>query len=219
MIDARIYKPTVAWETYIRDVVLTNDETTLTPAIYRLKVVPININNPGADLAEKQVGFYIQDYIGHYYRITEINISGDSSIIKVSDDFRYGECPQTGQIAVLFKSVGEGTAPYLTPFYSRHLSRSAMDENIGIDHDILWRNGSISGRVEFLNTQTPSLLDYQINYSAYGDIPKFVLITYDSEGIEWERQEVPIRNYTDGLLDSIVWDLSDIYSGYIIISK
>jgi len=219
MIDARVYKPTVAWETYMDEVVLTSEETILIPAIYRVKVVPININNPGADLALKAIGYYIQDYIGHYYRITEVNVGGDSSIIKVSDDFRFGECPQSHQIGVLFKSVGEGTAPYLSPVYSRHLSRSAMDENIGIDHDILWRNGSISGRVEFINTQTPSLLDYQTNYSVYGDIPKFVLITYDSEGIEWERQEVPIRNYVDGLLDSIVWDLSDIYSGYIIISK
>lgn len=219
MIDARIYKPTVAWETYMEEVVLTSEETILTPATYRVKVVPININNPGADLALKAIGYYIQDYIGHYYRITEINIGGDNTIVKVSDDFRFGECPQTGQIGVLFKSVGDGTAPYLTPAYSRHLSRSAMDENIGIDHDILWRNGTMSNRIEFTSTNAPSILDYQTLYSIYGDLPRFTLITYDSIGIEWERQEVPVRNYVDGLLDSIVWELSDIYSGYIIISK
>lgn len=219
MIDARIYKPTVAWETYMNEVVLTDDETTLTPAIYRLKVVPININNPGAEHADKLVGYYIQDYIGHYYRIIEINVGGDNTIIKVSDDFRFGECPQAHQIGVLFKSVGNGSAPYLSPIYSRHLSRSAMDENIGIDHDILWRNGSMSEKIEFISTQFPLISSYQTLYSAYGEIPKFVLMTYDSEGVELERQEVPIRNYIDGKLDNVAWDLSDVYSGYIIISK
>lgn len=216
--DATIFKPTVVWETYFTSVVLDQEETVLTPAIYKLKVVPLNINDLGADTAQKEVGFYIQDYIGHYYKIVEINVGGDSTIIKVSDDFRFGECPQNGQIGIVFESVASGGAPYLSPKYSRHLSRSAMDENIGIDHSILWRT---SMTVRFENMVKPTLTGYQTNYAVImGQNPNFSLILDVDSDTKWYQLAEPILNYVDGLLDSVVYDFDgEPLSGYIKIIR
>lgn len=216
--DATIFKPRVVWETYFRNVVLTQEETVLTPAVYMLKVVPLNINDLGADTAHKEIGFYIQDYIGHYYKIVEINVGGDSTVIKVSDDFRFGECPQNGQIGVVFESIAEGDAPYLAPKYSRHLSRSAMDENIGIDHSILWRTSLM---VRFENMIKPTLSDYQQNYAGMmGPDPSFKLRVDIDGQTKWYQLIEPTLNYVDGFLDNVVFDLDgDPLSGYIKIIR
>lgn len=211
------YKPEVAWRTIIKEAVLIQVETTLAPAVYQVTVEPVDMTNPGASTADKQINYNILDYLGHIYRITQINVGGNPKRVLVSDDFRWQQSPINGKQAIVYKSVGGGFAPWLAATYGTHLARTAANTAAGIDNAILWKT---SEKIEFTNTSTPTISNYQQNYSIpYGQLPKFTLITYDSEGIEWERQEVPIRNFVGGLLDSVVWDLSDNYSGYIIISR
>jgi hypothetical protein len=215
--DGTLYKPEVAWRTVIREAVLVQAETISTPAIYQATVEPTDNIDPGANTAAKAVNYNILDYLGHIYRITQINVGGNSKRVLVSDDFRWKQSPINGKQAIVYKSVGGGFAPWLAATYGTHLSSTAANTAAGIDNAILWKT---SDKIEFTNTSTPTISNYQQNYSIpYGQLPKFTLVTYDSEGVEWERQEVPVRNYVEGLLDSVVWDLSDLYSGYIIISR
>jgi len=215
--DGTPYKPEVAWRTIVTESVMAVAPTPTTPAIYQVTVEPIDNTDPGANTAEKAVNYNILDYLGHIYRIIQINVGGNFKRVLVSDDFRWGQSPINGKQAIVYKSVGGGFAPWLAATYGTHLASTAANTAAGIDNAILWKT---SEKILFSDTQTPSITDYQQNYSIpYGQLPKFVLMTYDSEGVEWERQEKPIRNFVSGLLDSIVWDLSDIYSGYIIISK
>lgn len=215
--DGRPYKPEVAWRTVIREAVMISAETELTPAVYQVTVEPTDNTDPGANISVKAVNYNILDYLGHIYRITVINVGGNSKRVRVSDDFRWGQSPINGKQAIVYKSVGGGFAPWLAATYGTHLANTAANTAAGIDNAILWKT---SDKIEFTNTATPSITNYQQNYATpYGQLPKFTLMTYNSEGVDWERQEVPIRNFVDGLLDSIVWDLSDIYSGYIIISR
>lgn len=215
--DGIQYKPEVAWRTIIKEAVLIQVETALIPAVYQVTVEPVDMTNPGATTAEKAVNYNILDYLGHIYRITQINIGGNSKRVYVSDDFRWRQSPINGKQAIVYKPVGGGFAPWLAATYGTHLSRTAANTAAGIDNAILWKT---TEKVEFLNTNSPSITNYQQNYAIpFGQTPKFVLRTYDSEGVEWERQEVPVLNYVDGLLDSIVWDLADLYSGYIYIYR
>lgn len=214
--EANVLLPTVAWRTYAKNVILLTAETVSTPATYRISVAPIDVNELGAVTAEKQIDFYFKDYVGHTYRI----IGFTTTTIDVSDDFRCGVGAQSGRQGVVYKSVGDGESPYLAPIYYRHLDKSALEYSRQAELDILWRNGAISKKIEFTNTATPSITDYQNTYSLkFGQLPKVTLMTYDSVGLEWERQEKPTRGFVDGLLDSIAWDLSDTYSGYIILSR
>lgn len=211
------YKPEVAWRTFVKEAVLISAETILTPAVYQITVEPVDLTNPGASTSEKDIGYNILDYLGHVYRITAINVGGNSKRILVSDDFRWKQSPINGKQAIVYKSVGGGFAPWLAATYGTHLASTAANTAAGIDNAILWKT---SEKIEFLNTSTPSIINYQQTYAIpYGQLPKFTLITNNGNGVELERQEVPIRNYIDSLLDSIVWDLSDVYSGYIIISR
>lgn len=215
--DGAPYKPEVAWRTILKEVVMVSQESEFIPAVYQVSVSPVDNNDPGASSSMKGVNYNIIDYLGHIYRIIEINIGGNPTRVKVSDDFRWGQSPVNGKQAILYKSVGGGFAPWLVATYGTHLARTAANTAAGIDNAILWKT---TEKVVFSNTQSPSIIDYQQNYSIpFGQTPKFILRTYDSEGVEWERQEVPVLNYIDGLLDSIIWDLSDVYSGYILIYR
>jgi len=133
--EASVYLPTVAWRTYARDVILLTEETILSPATYRISVQPIDINDLGAATAEKQIGFYFKDYVGHTYTI----IAYTSTTIDVSDDFRCGVGAQSERQAVVYKSVGDGLSPYLAPIYYRHLDKSALEYSRQAELDILWR--------------------------------------------------------------------------------
>lgn len=210
--DARKFKPEVAWRTVCREVIILSEETEFEPAIYQLRVSPIDVNEPGSNLPVS-VGLYLKDYVGHTYRVIEVN----GSYIKVSDNFRCGQNPQSGQQAVVFKSVVGGTSPYLSPIYYRHLDKSAIDYSRQFELDILWRTRE---KIEFTSTATPSVSNYQEDYAElYGEFPDVTLITFNSDGVEWERQDVPVRNFIDGRLDNITYDLMEPYSGYIILSR
>jgi hypothetical protein len=181
---------------------------------YRLNVSPIDVNEPGA--IGRQIGNYFKDFVGHTYEITD----SDSTTITVFDSFGVGVGPQAGQQGIVYKSAYKGKSPYLAPVWYRHLDKSAIDYSRRIELSILWQNDPNAIRVEFEDTQTPKIENYQDDYAEdYGELPKVQLVTYDSEGVEWVRQEVPIWYRTAGLLTSIEWDLSQEYSGYIILSR
>ena len=217
MVDVLRYKTQIAWRTFVKNVLLFSPKTETDKAIYTLTVEPIDINELGAQTADKQIGYNLVDYIGNVFKIVEININGDSKRIKVSDDFDFGQSPQSGQQGIVYKSAYGGLAPYVAPIFSKHLSRTALDKVRSIETSILWQTRE---KIEFENTNTPSIVDYQENFSfIYGEFPDVTLITYDSEGVEWEMLQVPVRNYIDNKLDSIVYDLPDGVSGYIILSR
>lgn len=134
--EASVYLPTVAWRTYARDVILLTEETILNPATYRISVQPIDINELGAVTAEKQIGFYFKDYIGHTYTIIDFT----ETTIDVSDDFRCGVGAQSGRQGIIYESVGDGLSPYLAPIYYRHLDKSALEYSRQAELDILWKH-------------------------------------------------------------------------------
>ena len=78
----------------------------------------------------------------------------------------------------------------------------------------------------FNETATPEIIDYDTLYAAvYGPHPKFLLIAYIDDPADTENtneqpmQDVPIRECVDGVLTHIIWDLSEVLSGKIIMSK
>lgn len=211
--DVSTYKPSVAWRTYFKNVLLYSTATELDPAIYSMEVQPVDINELGAPEEEKEVGYYVADYVGNVYRI--IYVSGRN--IRVSDDFRFGQMPTTGLQGVVYKSAYGGLSPYVAPIFSKHLGKTALDKIRSIDVSILWHTRE---KVEFTNTRMPSIIDYQDKYAfVYGEFPDVTLMVEREVGVEWELQQVPVRNYVAGKLDSIVWDLPEELSGYIIISR
>jgi hypothetical protein len=189
--DGRLYKPEVAWRTTVREAVLISAATTLLPAVYQVTVVPDDNTDPGASAASKAVNFNILDYLGHIYRMIEISIGGNSSRVKVSDDFRWGQSPQNGKQAIVYKSVGGGFAPWLAATYGTHLASTAANTAAGIDNAILWKTGE---SVLVTNTDEPKLIDYQTNYVIpYGNVPrpKVKLFQFDEVGGLIERSERP----------------------------
>lgn len=217
MINPIDFLPTVAWRTNMKNVLNVAVETQVTPALFTLNVVPVDVNDPGAPLATKDVGYYITDYSGNVFRIIEINIGGDSTKIKVSDDFREGIGPQMGFQGVLYKSADQGKSPFLAGVFSRHLTRNALEKLRSRELSILWRTRD---KITFTSTKAPSITNYQANWaSVYGEYPDVTIITDKGGGVEWERQEVPIRNFVGGKLDNIVYDFPFNESGYIILSR
>jgi len=216
--EARIYLPTVAWRTNVSTVILLTAETALDMATYRVTVSPIDANEIfGVALVDQiKIGYYLKDYVGHTYKV----IAFTSTTIDISDDFRVGVGPQSGRFGIVYKSVGKGKSPYLAPIYYRHLDRVALEYSRQYELDILWKNDPNAIKIPFTNTMTPSIINYQANYAEdYGELPKIELFTMDSANVYWSRQEKPVFNFIGGLINSIIFDLSDAYSGYIVLSK
>src|ERR1035437_8767248 len=124
------YNPAVAWSTVVTDVVMT--DTT-----YNVTVEPYDINDPGSGQIE--VGYYLRDNVGHTYSILAKNVDGNSNRINVRDDFHSTESPQTGQMAFVYKSVGNGTAPYVGATNDIRLDQSARDYAKAREYDIIWK--------------------------------------------------------------------------------
>ena len=208
MISPEKYLPSVAWRTLVTNVVMLDDFN------YRINYHAVDANEPGA--YPLIMGDYLKDNVGHTYKIVDYT----SNTLDIEDTFKIGVGPQTGQYGIVYKSVFKGLSPYLAPIYYRHLDKVALEYSRQFELDILWRNDPNAIKIEFSDTNTPKIENYQDDYAEdYGELPKVQLVTYDSEGVEWVRQEVPIWYRTDGKLTSIEYDLSDNYSGYIILSK
>lgn len=77
----------------------------------------------------------------------------------------------------------------------------------------------LSISIPFTSTASPSLINYQTNYLAFGECPQVtIIVDYPDEGCERELLQTPRRYKVGGLLDSIVYDLDSEYTGYIILS-
>lgn len=69
-------------------------------------------------------------------------------------------------------------------------------------------------------SSVPAVLDYDRDYaSSFGQYPTVMLITVDGDGEETIRHVEPKRHKISGLLDSIVWDLGEVVTGFIILKK
>jgi len=168
---ANQYLPIVAWKTTVKDVVM------LTSTTYRVTVSPIDINEPGAQLPIL-VGFYLKDFLGYTYRVSNINVGGIITNIELTDDFALGWGPQEGRIGLVYESVDLGTSPYLSPGKHKVLDRTALDYTRAFELDILWRN-----RYQYW-TITPNALT-PINVNSQTQI-QFV----DSSSVGWTITQV-----------------------------
>ena len=217
----------VAWRTIIRNVQLLSEATESVPASYRITIDPYNINDPGAYVAEKVLGYYIKDNVGHTYRTVAFN----QNTIDASDDFRVGECPQSGRIGIYYKSAFSGRSLYLAPIYYRYLDKCAKEYSEMIEKDILWSNDPNPRRLAFVNTQTPSIADYQndktdengIEYNLqqdYGDDPKLEVWQETEKGKHSRLAIDPQITRVDGLITSVLFSgTGELINGYILISK
>lgn len=147
MVNLNLFETQIVWRTNVVDVLLISSKTDSTPAIYKCSVGPIDINELKGKPQVIEVGFYLKDYIGHTFKITEVN----ASYILVSDDFNCGECPQNSQQGVIYQSVANGDSPFLMPSFYSHLHHSALDYSRQIEIDIIWRQIPVDGNI----TETP----------------------------------------------------------------
>lgn len=154
------YLPTVSWQTVINNVTVVNSTT------YTLSIANINPNDPGASNESVAVGFYVMDWVGHMYTIIEINIGNDKLRIKVTDDFATGVGPQQGRLAYIYKSVGDGLSPYISPVRFERLDSSAIGYALPIIFDILYKNSG--------GSSTNSYLYVNVSQVAHGFITDFV---------------------------------------------
>lgn len=213
------YNPSVAWFTMAESIVQLTRATVEDVATFRVKVKPIDTNNIGQ--GQKAINYTFTDNIGVPYKI----IAVDTDTIDVSDEFRQG-CPVGGKVGIVHKSAYKGYSIHLPSELLYRLHPIAASNNNKFAMSILWGNDPNPYKIEFTNTNTPKIENYQTlrldgyNFAEdFGEMPKIQLFTLDSVGVYWQRQEVPVWNYIGGLLDSIVFDLSDSFSGYIIISR
>jgi hypothetical protein len=145
-----IHLPQVEWTTIVSNVVVVSSTN------YKLTVAPNNVNDIGVGV--KEVGFYIRDYVGHTYSIVALNVDGNSDRIEAKDDFNIGINPQSGQQAIVYKSVGGGKAPYVGPVRYRKLDKTAEDYARAIEMDILYRNKGDVDRLENLTSRSVSVI-------------------------------------------------------------
>jgi hypothetical protein len=221
--------PTVAWGFVATDVTVVSEQTEFEPGHYALTAYPEDDNDPGAADKEKAVGYYIIDFLGRKYSIVAINVGSDTDRIEVTDDFRFGAGPQSGQEAVLFKSVGEGESPYLAPIYYRRLDASALEFSRQAELEVLWRNRAVTGEIPFTSVSEFSILDYQnalapgstLTFaSKFDNRPKFLVLQEKSTGVYWERSLDSERTYdSNNNLLSVYIDLAVECSGKILITR
>lgn len=220
MTIATKYNAEVAWRTIARGVFqitrATITEGVITPATYGISISAIDSNEPGAGTIE--AGYYLIDNWGTPYRFTTASI--------ISDDFNTGRCPMSGLMAIVYKSSFKGRSLYLSPDSFRHLHNKAWSNYQPYANALLWANNPNAKKITFTTTQTPGVTGFQGNQldgynlaEDYGELPKIQLFTTGENGTILERQEVAIYSYINGLIDSIMFDLSQPETGYIIISK
>lgn len=135
-----MYLPELNWETQVASVIKID------ATHYECTVSPTNPNDPGGDTAEITVGeCYLMDYVGHIFEITQVVSGTLTKVIRVLDSFGEDMGPQQGRSAYVYKSVGSGKAPYVSPVNYRRLDASAIDYALPIEKDILWRHRGLHG--------------------------------------------------------------------------
>ena len=131
------YLPEVAWSCLVDSVVFT------APDIYEISLIPQNPNDPGSPQETIQVGFYVKDYVGHTYTVTEL-VSTSPTRVKVQDTLGVGVGPQEDRYGFVYKSAGDGYAPYLAPIDTRRLDDSALDYSRKVEMDVAWKHRGIN---------------------------------------------------------------------------
>lgn len=135
-----MYLPELNWETQVASVIKID------ATHYECTVSPTNPNDPGGDTAEIIVGeCYLMDYVGHIFEITQVVSGTLTKVIRVLDSFGEDMGPQQGRTAYVYKSVGSGMAPYVSPVNYRRLDASAIDYALPIEKDIIWRHRGLHG--------------------------------------------------------------------------
>ena len=227
MTIASKYGIQIAWRTLAAKVFQLTRETVNDPATYRMTVSVIDSNNPGA--GQNEIGFYLVDFWGVPYLI----IGTTSTTIDVQDDFRVGRCPTSGQMAVIYQSVYNGRAQYLSQDNFQHLHNLAFNNYHRFEIPLLYLNDPNAKQVPFTATETPEILTYQvtqtdpedaaktINYAEiYGEDPNVRCIVVLSATDSYQLQQMPQFVKTAGLLTRVWFDMGGNPSnGYLIISK
>jgi len=135
-----MYLPELNWETQVASVIKID------ATHYECTVSPTNPNEPGGDTAEIIVGeCYLMDYVGHIFEITQVVSGTLTKVIRVLDSFGEDMGPQQGRSAYVYKSVGSGQSPYVSPVNYRRLDASAIDYALPIEKDIIWRHRGLHG--------------------------------------------------------------------------
>lgn len=160
--DGTQYKPTVAWKTLVDSVIYLNTDT------FIVKVDPIDYNDPGA--INRTIGGYLMDNFGHIYTIIDSTLTA----ITVVDEFDYNIAPVDGEIGIVYKSVGNGNAPYIAPVLYEFLDTRAKDNADRLFKDILWKQA-----------------DLYPQDSAY--------IQFDSDTIIWDATKTDVQDIEDSL--------------------
>lgn len=214
--------PQVAWSSISGNVIKLTDWT------YKITVLPINVSEPGAKTADKKIGYYGVDFLGHLYSI--ISVSGND--ITVNDDFKTGIPPIVDRPIIIFKSIGDGKSQWLPPIRYEILDRSARSYIEAINLEVLWRNDPNAKKIPFTAQSLPGVLNYQttqtdpedptktINYKDdFGDNPLVRLIIEIDAANKYHSMQNALFIYNGSLLQSFKWDLGAPTTGYILISK
>jgi hypothetical protein len=156
----------------------------------------------------------------------------DTGSVDVQDDFRVGRCPTSGKTAVVFKSVYDGRALFLSPENFQHLHTQALANSHKYDMALLWANDPNAKKVPFSNSSVPSITNYQttqvdpedgakmINFAEdFGENPNVRCYISVDTATRYQRQVMPQMTYIDGLIDTIYFELGEPLDGYIIISR
>lgn len=226
MTIATKYGIEVAWRTLAKDVFQLTRETVNSPATYRITVVAIDSNNPGA--GQKNIGFYLVDFWGVPYLIIGIG----STYVDVQDDFRVGRCPTSGKMAVIYKSFFNGRALYLSADSFQYLHPLAINNYRRYEIPLLYFNDPNAKKVPFTTIAIPIISNYQtnqtdpedatktINYAEiYGEDPQVRCIIVVDANNSYQLQQMPQFTYVAGLVDTIYFLPGFECSGRLIINK
>jgi len=187
MVNLNLFETQIVWRTNVINVLLISSKTDTVPTIYRCSVKPIDINELKGKPKVIEVGFYLKDYIGHTFKITEVN----ESYILVSDDFNCGECPQNSQQGVIYQSVANGDSPFLMPSFYSHLHHSALDYSRQMEVDILWRQITTDKNFLFIQNIPSNIWTINHNLNKY---PSVTVIDSAGTEVEGTVEHVDINN-------------------------
>lgn len=224
------YKNKLAWRTMLSSVLKIQDATDSLYDRYDLKIMPIDINENGADLNNISPGQFLKDNVGHVYLI----ISCNNSHIVVDDILRCGFCPNCGFIGVVYASAYKGFSIALSQDFNNYLDSKAITYTKSIENSIMWQNDPNTRRVAFTNVNAPSIADYRgtlidmdgVKFSPmedYGQNPKFEVYQKTENGkysrMNGTMEHQIIRSLVDGLIDSVNWSgTGELITGYYTIS-
>lgn len=226
MTIASKYAIEVAWRTIASNVYQLTRATYTDPATYRIGVSAEDINEKGK--GQKEIGYYFIDWFGRPFTI----IATDTDTIDVLDVFRFGKCPRSSKMGVVYKSDWKGRSLYLAAYSFRHLHPLAFVNAQRYFNALLWANDPNARRISFTNVIQPSIPDYTVDVICanndiinpaedYGKNPKFE-IWQDNGDLTFSKLQLEpyiTRDVDDNIISVLFSGTGDLFSGYILISK